>query len=300
MRAVFPAEAVLCVNRPKSNVANLLVKTWIAKGRQGGTNVVGINPKLPPGIRGPLTRLLERLCEIYPLREIGNDIKPAEVAAFRKDDHAPVDIEALFGTHIRTRTLVALHVLGGEDNMGRMQRNVLEHFAGRVRVALEGFVEEGILVRVGKTVRFNPSLEWLPELRALLQALAARMPEVSGYAKHMDRVRDMGDAGTAHAYGTKFRLFGSRVNQALLAALALYGPSNVMKICAAAGAVTTRAIDPLVESGLVARTRSRNGRTHDIFSLNAAHPTYRELRAPSSDPYSTGRLAAISSPARAL
>lgn len=105
------------------------------------------------------------------------------------------------------------------------------------------------------------------------------MPEVSGYAKHMNGVRGMGDAGTAHAYGTKFRLFGSRVNQALLAALALYGPSNIMKICAAAGAVTTRAIDPLVEAGMVARISSRKGRTHDIFSLNAAHPTYRELRA---------------------
>ncbi|HET9394225.1 MAG TPA: hypothetical protein VFO29_11985 [Candidatus Rubrimentiphilum sp.] len=254
-----------------------LIASADSKTRDCRTAVIGINPNLP--VYDQFAKLVDALARRYQLRNVPKEIRPSEIAAFYAGDHEPVDVEAIFGTSCRTLTLVALHALGGKETASKLGRSVLGHFSSQVKNAVSGMAEEGTLAREGSLVGFNERLDWLPELRELLDALSGRMPKVVGFAHHMKAVRQTGHSGTAHSDGQRFRFLGSRVNQAILAYLAAHGPSRITEVCAAAASCATRtAVDPLLRSGVVVQVFQQNTR-ETIISLNAAHPVYRELRA---------------------
>jgi hypothetical protein len=97
MRMVFPQEATLSVDRPRSNQARLLAKAKIGKGRKGGATVVGINPNLQPEVRAAMGDLLAKLDAEFHAREVPNDIRPSEVQTFLSAENAPVRLEAFSG-----------------------------------------------------------------------------------------------------------------------------------------------------------------------------------------------------------
>ncbi len=120
----------------------------------------------------------------------------------------------------------------------------------------------------------------MPEFRALLDVLASYMPEVVGHAVEQRGHRISSKRGTSHSAGQKFRLFGSRVNQAILAYLAANGPGGKTQIMAAANC-DVPAIRPLLEgaAGTVCVIPARSGNRGDLYSLNAPHPVFAEIRA---------------------
>jgi hypothetical protein len=160
-----------------------------------------------------------------------------------------------------------------------LQRSVYRKFVTRVRTAIQGYVEEGVLVKNDRIVSFNTGLAWHPELRALLRALAAHLPEVVKHVEMQKEVRSWTGSGTAHASGQVFRVFGSRVNQAILCYLAVFGPTRIMKLCADISAVNPGAVDPLIEAGLVCCIDAPGSRSKYKVALNADYPVYGELRA---------------------
>jgi hypothetical protein len=279
LKNIFGGEAGRAIKRPKANPSRILAATRIQKGRHGCADVIGINPTCP--VIPQIGRLLDKMTTIHPLREIENDIRPDEVAQFYADQHhPPVDLDCLLGTAVQTRTLVALWALGGRQDIGKLQRSVFEQFVTRVRVAIMGFVKMGVLVKNGISVEFKQDLEWLPELLDLLAALAPHLPTVTAQVQVVQKARKKGKWGTAHSAGTEFRFVGSRVNQGILAYLAVHGPSAIMKISAAVASVNPQAIEPLIRAGLVCRIIiNPNSRSKHLYSLNAAHPVYKELRA---------------------
>lgn len=258
----------------KMNTAGLLVPVRVGDQARKST-VIGINANLP--VYDQFARLIDALAMRFPIRAIPKEIRPAEVAAFYGVTHSPANIEALFGTFIRTRTLVALHALDGEETSGKLKRAVLGHFASRVQNAVLGCVAEGVLIKEKTIIRFNTGLDWLPELRALLESLARLMPENVKYARTMRALSEK-DSSARTREAKRFRFLGSRVNQAALAYLAVYGPSAITVVCAAASSTQTKCVETLLQSGIVAQIPSQNKRRR-IVSLNASHPVYRELRA---------------------
>lgn len=260
----------------KMNHAHILVS---ARRRKPDCRsaMIGINPNLP--VYDEFARLIDALARRYTLRAVPKEIRPAEIAAFYAAIHPPVEVEAIFGTYCRTRTLVALHALGGKETISKLGRSVLGHFSSLVKNAVIGMIEEGILAKQGSVVGFNERLDWLPELQGLLDALARQMPRVTGFARNMKAVRGIGEGGTACSDGQRFRFFGSRVNQAILAYLAAYGPSRITEVCGAASSYGTRnAVQPLLRSGVAIQVPTQNKRKITI-ALNSAHPVYPELRA---------------------
>ncbi len=246
-------------------------------------DIIGINAEamaIPEFIA-----LLDKLAELYPVRELKKPQRvphvpqSAEASMWAKAEHPKLDYDGFFATAVRTRTLVALRALGGEYDIGKLQRSVLQHFVSRVRVAVMGFIDEGILEQIGLQIRFNQQLPWLQELLQLLDTLSLKMPDVATYAKLQDETR-VSKSGTSRAHGTRFRLIGSRVNQAIVTYLANYGPSRIMEICAHAAAVNTRAIDILIDQGVVCKIWAPgSGSRQWKYSLNAEHPVYQELKA---------------------
>ncbi len=282
LKISFCQETALSAKRVRSNAAAMLVSAPLAD-YHNSPDIIGINSEamaIPEFIA-----LLDKLADHYPVRELKQPQRvphvpqSVEAVMWAKAKHPKVDYDAFFATAVRTRTLVALRALGNEYDIGKLQMSVLHHFVTRVRVAVQGLVEEGILELEGIHVRFNEQLPWLKEFFHLLDALSRRMPDVATYAKLQDETRQS-RSGTSRAHGSKFRLIGSRVNQAIVTYLANYGPSRITEICASAAAVNPAAIDILIDQGVVCRIWAPGASSRKWkYSLNAAHPVYRELRA---------------------
>ncbi len=79
------------------------------------------------------------------------------------------------------------------------------------------------------------------------------------------------------SYGTRFRLFGSRANQAMLACLAAFGPKRSTALAAVSAVKDSTAIHRLVKAGIVCRVPGAKARAGDFYALNAAHPVYSKL-----------------------
>lgn len=278
-KRAFTDEIVRSLARPRYHSSNLLSTSPAFTRRSGKDQILGINPRF--SLAAELRDLMIAMTTVREQREIVRDLSAVEIEKFNGWDHPEVVIESLFGTAARTRTLVVLHVMDGECTNGKLARSVLDHFSKAIELVLKRLQNDGVLVREGNTVRFNQREPWIPELRALLEALIPCMPEVVGYARMLKTIRAGETRGGTYAHGQRFHIFGSRVNEAILAYLAANGPSPLMQLTAAAGSVTTHAVDPLVESGMVAKVEvdATGWYARTLYSLNAAHPAYREIKA---------------------
>jgi len=275
LKEAFGGETGRSVKREKSNLAGLIVA--VSTGHAYSGDLLGLNPELSS--EPSFVNLLARIGAAHPLRELPSKPSPENMALFARTTFAPIkNYEAVFASEVRTRLLVALRVLGGSYSIGKLQRSVAHSFASRVRVAINGYIEEGVLVKNGLLIEFNPKLSWLPQLLEFLDFLSPKMPDVAIHARHQDDTRKTAK-GTSHSHGTKFRIFGSRVNQAMLVYLAAFGPTRIMELCAETAGVNSRAIEPLIEQGLVCKIWSRGTSSQWVYSLNADHPTYAEVKA---------------------
>lgn len=274
LKKAFGQQVVRSVDIERSNPARLQVAANLGR-LSNSPRIIGINPEAMaiPEFRN----LLDALGEAYELRHV----RPAcesELAAFRAVTFPGLNPEGVFGTATRTKLLVALRTLGGRYDKGKLSRTVLGDAHSRVDDVVEALIEEGVLVKNGIVIAFNRDQPWMTELLALLGALALQMPDVAENAK----LRKAASYGSepSHRHGQRFRLIGSRVNQAILAFLATYGPSRIMEIIGHVAAEETRSMEPLLRQGLVCKVYSPapGGRTY-LYSLNSAHPVYAELRA---------------------
>lgn len=262
----------------KERNAHALAATRLPTGRHAGAYVIGLNRKFPA--LAQLEALLDALLAEYDVPEIVHGITQQEVALFDSDtNHPEGEVQLLFGKPSRFKTLMALHMLGGEYDLGKLLTSVHGLFPTRVRRAAMEFVQSKVLVKVGITVRFNEQLSWMPHLRALLDALAPLFPEIAQHASHAEGLRSVGSDGSGRSAGLRFHLFGSRPKQAILAYLAAYGPSPEHKILPATNAGIVDRISVLVSEGLVCTAPLGRRAPKVLYSLNAAHPLYTEIRS---------------------
>jgi hypothetical protein len=276
LKRMFGHQTGRSVKLRRTNLAQLLVAECAKTHRNAG-DIMGLNPAVAD--IPEFGALLDALAERYAIRPLPSLCTAAEIQKFESAAFPPLFLSGMFGTEIRTRSLVALNALGGSYDIGKLQRSVLGKFSGRVRVAVQGLIEEKILTKTGATVQFNPEFLCLSELRNLLVALERRMPEVAANAAARHAAR-WSRVGTAHPDGATFRLVGTRAAQAALAHLAANGPSQVTKILASAACTNSNTLEKLIVKGVVCKVRAYPGtRSEWRFSLNASYPVYRELRA---------------------
>lgn len=260
------------IEKPGSNVARFVLTTSI-EGRR--FRFLNLNPRayeIPQFIA-----LLEALAQRYPIRALpeprhrANDKPPL----LRIEDAPHINLDGVFGNMTRTRVLLALHVLGGEYGISKLERSVLAVPYPQVRSSIHRLAEEGLLELDGRSARFNVEFACAQHVRRLLDALASGLPDVVTYAdaRHSVRVRH---GGTARPDAIRHRLFGTRAAQAVLAYLAAYGPSRALEIAAATATKIESWRTPLIRKGLICHvTVDEVG----LYSLNADHPLHRELRA---------------------
>ncbi len=263
------------IEKPKTNVARLVLSSSVPKRR---FRFLNLNPRaydIPEFIE-----VLERLAQCYPIRETP---LPRHRAAdsppiIPRADAPEISVDAIFGSVVRTRILLTLHALGGTYSIGQLESSVLNIPYTHVRSTTYALAEEGLLLREGPTVRFNPEFACFESVLSLLDALIPQLPDITSnaHARHLVRATPN---GTAHSDGIRHRLFGTRTAQAVLAYLAAYGPSRKLEIC---GAVASKdsLMAPLISKGLVCKVEENSNDTvHAFYSLNTGHPLYRQLRA---------------------
>jgi hypothetical protein len=240
--------------------ASGLVSRWAGPSR---AIVVALNPAYPLAV--PLKRLLRTLAKSYstPQEPANADVMPKSAASKRGD------LDILFGSRVRTITLVAVEVLHGDTSLSKLKRCVPGEYYKSVRTAVEHFVSEGILARNGDHVQFS-STQWMPELRRLLRAYAKLRPLIKDGIKssalgHASRPSKM----------EKFDIVGPPASRRILVALAQNGSMRYARLFAEAKSECDKSLGSLTRTGVIVDQRFNRTRT---ISLNRAHPVYRELR----------------------
>lgn len=259
LRGQFGANSIM----PRHEDVSGLITRWLRSPR---ARMVALNPGFP--LAAPLRRLLGSLAKSYPvpvLRTIGTSTISVPKAAKSRE----ADLDVLFGSRVRTLTLVSLEVLGGIASLNMLKRCVPGEYYKSVRTALKHFVAEGVLIRRGDNLEFR-STPWMGELRQLLRA----------YARIRSSIRD-DIRGAAHGHASRpgrlenFDLLGPQAASRILVALARNGPMRYARLFAEARTECDKSLTSLKRMGVVVDRSERRVRT---ISLNRAHPVYRELR----------------------
>jgi uncharacterized protein YaaQ len=280
VKEAFTDEVVRSLSKPKYHSANLLVATAAFVRKGGKDRLIGVNPRFK--YSEELRQLMLALSQNCAPREVENDLLVGESEHFASfAGHPLVRYESLISTKPRTLTLLVLHLMDGECTSGKLARSVLDVHPKVAARAINRLVSDRILVKSDSVVRFDDNLPYVAQLRALLERISTEVPSATRHALDLRRIRESSESGASYVHGQRFRVFGGRVNEAVLAFLASKGPSTSQQIAAAVGSVNNRAMDPMVVSGIIAKAvvkpNQRFGR--EVYSLNAAFPVYRELRA---------------------
>ena len=242
--------------------ASGLVFRWPGASR---AIVVALNPGYP--LAEPIKRLLLMLAKSYPVAQ--GPVNASLISVPKSAASSQGDLDILFGSRVRTLTLVALEVLRGDTSLSKLKRCVPGEFYKSVRTAVEHFVSEGILVRTGDRVQFS-STPWIPELRRLLRCYAKLRAPIRDEIRRCSR-------GHASRPGKmeKFDIIGPPASRRILIALAQNGPMRYTRLFAEARSECDMSLVSLARTGIIVDRRVNRTRT---ISLNRSHPVYRELR----------------------
>jgi hypothetical protein len=241
-----------------------LVRWWTLPNQRG--YAFSLDPQFPLSKQTHV--LLKCLATTYGLR-IPSDMCAAERIAPKTNKTYNVDL--LFGSSVKTRTLAALECLGGKSPPAVLRQAVPDELTSSAKNAIRNLTLEGVLVKAGGQITFAKA-PWLPQLRALLRAYASYS---SGFKSEVRRLvterrsvkNDMFDLD----------LLGKFASERILTALATKGAISPDKLHTIARVHDkTRLLGRFVKAGIVAKNGYRNGAR---VSLNRAHPVYREIRA---------------------
>lgn len=243
--------------------SGLIVRWNLLRGSGYG---VTLNPDYP-GIE----LIRKALLAIQPEAVDAVDLSWSEADEIPSSATRPVDVDLLFGTAVRTKTLATLEVLGGSARRADLHSSVPRELGMSVKQAIRFYVSEGILTNDHGRISFAKK-PWTRTLRKLLRVLIMEGLEIeSGVAE-----RRVGKSVSKRRH-QKFGFFGRSGAQSVLRQLAVNGPTTVLRLQTATfKSDITEILRPFERMGVVG---SRPGkRRAKIVGLNAAHPVYWPLR----------------------
>lgn len=216
------------------------------------------------------------------LKVLAQDFRFEVEAEFKYDFAAvpsstePVDIDHICGSRNRTRILAALESLGGGTPLSILEQSVPEVRPDNVRVTAVTLIQNGILEKNDAVISFVKA-PWTTPYRKLLRRYLQMRPDMAATVKC--RAADKFEARKERTVCT---LFGKAATERALLSLAERGPLTTAQLEQAASfRKGLDGVETLVRDGIIAKRASgvnpKGNPTH-TYSLNTAHPIYRELR----------------------
>lgn len=258
---------------PKSDPKGLCMQ-WHAvydsgKGRHGHIIAIDWNFALAQEVRD----LLTVLGRDYPFRVEDEFTFAGEVPA----GPGTCEIDLICGSRNRTRILAALENLGGKAPIAILEQSVPDVRPDNVHEIAKNLVGDGILQRANGVLWFTKA-PWTPAYRRLLRAYLALRPQFAATSAK-------GAAGKRAARKERVicTLFGKAATERALLALAEDGPLTTPHLEQAVHSrLGLQGVEALVKDGLIAKvaiSSDRRGNPTYAYSLNAAHPIHKPLRA---------------------
>lgn len=229
---------------------------------------LALNPAFPR--LTPLRQLLRAMSREYPppyRSSCAPEHRNIPVSAKRRSD-----IRYLFGSPVRTMTLLTLEFLGGQSEQRTIHRSVPSHHKVSVKNVLKFYVAQGLLVKKGRVVTFSDR-RWVQRVRQLLRSVARANPQLTLEIRELaGRNREPRSAAADHRSG----LLGYAGFERVITELALHGPTNWATLTGRSRADAELAIRAWRRLGILISKKQGHAR---FLSLNAAHPVYPQLRA---------------------
>ena len=220
-----------------------------------------------------LSRLLDALAASCESTTEYPKLSKEQLRRATRERETEVRSELLFGSYLRTATLIALDAVGGETTSGLLAKAVCGQHPSSVKNAIRFFTRERVLCKTGTRIFFAPDAPWTQPLRALLRELAGELREIADFARLAASCVRAENAPNGKPAAPLFTYVSS---VRFLSALAVNGPMRLRDVVAAAGSKSEKRLQRLLRIGILCRS---HGSGAVYYSLNAAHPVYRELRA---------------------
>jgi hypothetical protein len=237
-------------------------------GRGGARrgSALALNPHFP--FAREVCALAKRIAIAYGI-SIESDLTSDEIHLMQPAKR--VDLDRLFGFPVRTKTLLALHCLGGNVGTTILYRSVPGVSAASVKAVVAKLRRLGILSIQDGTVGVAVT-PWRRELLSLLSAFGKYDKAFRNGVRTLAKER-VKRAKRQFRYG----LFGKEATQRVLCALAVHGPMSRSTLEARAHIFGDhRIFGRLKKMGLLIHKTTRHQTT---VAFNASHPMFEPLRA---------------------
>ena len=242
-----------------------LISRWRLEPASSGY-AVALNPAFP--LSAELRKLLLILEREFPTPYRSTCPPPKRGVPPKAEREGRLD--ELFTSTVRTMTLLALELLGGQAPQSDLYRSVPDQTKTAVKNVMKFYIGQGVLSKSGTTMRFARN-SWSEPLRDLLRGLALARPDLAALIhRNIDSSRRR-FARSDH----RSALLGYESFERALMSLAADGPSSFAHVFGSAGADVDKGLEVYSGMGLVISHKNGHDRT---YSLNAAHPIAAELR----------------------